>query len=302
MENNLRQGLLLRASCCLLTILCLLATRVNASDRTHLVIAGDSNHPPYSYVEDGVNKGIYVDIITSALGEMEPYSYTIKLFPWKRALSVAQSGRVQALFPPHYFPEKRPYLSHYSKPILKEYVSVYCHQDALSRKGIHLAQNSSEQQIIQWPEQLFGANFAISRGVKMGGSDFWQAVDDGKIAIIETNGVKDAIRMMLAKRVDCHINDQVTVEWHLNHFSDRYAADSHASSLSTSTSHLQPNPELIKHYLTVSTSAGYLAISDKWDSTQAEQFLDHFNKALDHLYQSGEVERIIKRYMDHSGR
>lgn len=286
----------------LLLLVSLLKTlNLYASENTHLVIAGDSNHPPYSYVEDGINKGIYVDIITSALGQVESYSYTIKLFPWKRALSVAQSGRGHALFPPHYFPEKRPYLSHYSKPILKEYVSVYCHQDALSHKGIHLAQNNSEQQTTKWPEPLFGANFAISRGVKMGGADFWQAVDDGKISIIETNGVKDAIRMMLAKRVDCHINDQVTVEWHLNHFSNKYAADSHASSLSTSTPHLQPNPGLIKHYLTVSTSAGYLAISDKWDSTKAEQFLDHFNKVLDHLYQSGDVERIIKRYMDHSG-
>lgn len=57
-----------------------------------VVIYGDENYPPYSYVENGIFKGIYTEIIREAAKEIEGYNVELKPVPWRRGLKLIENG------------------------------------------------------------------------------------------------------------------------------------------------------------------------------------------------------------------
>lgn len=164
-----------------------------------LVIVGDAYHPPYAYLEDNHVKGIYADIIRETIALMPDYTPKIELYPWKRALKRVQQNDAHALFPPYYFPDKRPYLSLYSDPILVEEAVVFCNKHAFAKQNLDIPIHS------QWETELSVMRFVVSRGVQMGGDKFWQNVKKGVIKVIEVEGPKAALNMLARGRADCHM-------------------------------------------------------------------------------------------------
>lgn len=238
-----------------------------------ILIVGDSQHPPFSYLDNGEPKGIYTDIMRMALDKMQPQDKVIiELYPWKRAIDMVRSGRAKAIFPPHYFPQKRPYLSLYSQPLMVEYASVFCNRATLADKGIALSDS------LRWPDDLMQAKFVLSRGVKMGGDQFWHAVEQRQIDVTEVNGPRNAIKMIVNGRRDCHINDRVTVEWYLK--------ERHHNN--------KDNVALAK---IIAEEAGYLATSALWNSEQSQPFIDRFNQQISQMINNGSVQAIIDKYV-----
>ncbi|WP_375749603.1 substrate-binding periplasmic protein [Vibrio sp. HN007] len=238
-----------------------------------VLIVGDSQHPPFSYIEDGENKGIYTEIVQQTLNRMNHTAVSIELYPWKRSLAMVERGNAQAIFPPHYFPGKRPFLIDYSVPMMTEYASVFCNKRSLSQKGIELNGNQI------WPEDFFDASFVLSRGVKMGGDAFWAGVENKTISAEEVNGPENALNMVLTGRKDCHINDKVTVQWYLsNVFTGERVEDVSLAAV-------------------IAEEAGYLAVGADWSDDQRSEFLEQFNQELNILINDGSVEEIIERYI-----
>lgn len=71
-----------------------------------LSIGAEEAYAPYSYKENGQLTGIYTDIIRSALQQMGDPSQPQPL-PWKRGLIALENGKIDALYPPYYWPHQR---------------------------------------------------------------------------------------------------------------------------------------------------------------------------------------------------
>jgi len=133
---------------CKVILLCLLAFFLQYSWPSYasqkVVIIGDENYPPYSYLEQEVAKGVYVDILKAVFARLPKYQVTFSMMPWKRGLTYIKQAKRLAIFPPYYWPQSRPYMKAYSEPILLEQVVVTCNQAVLN------------QQRNNWPTDYYG--------------------------------------------------------------------------------------------------------------------------------------------------
>ncbi|MDC7217923.1 MAG: transporter substrate-binding domain-containing protein [Spirochaetales bacterium] len=76
----------------------LLVTAFPTSSAARLAITfATQDFYPFSYQESGEIKGPGADIVREVCNEIG-VDYTIELFPWRRAISMANKGQVQALF------------------------------------------------------------------------------------------------------------------------------------------------------------------------------------------------------------
>lgn len=66
-----------------------------------VILFGDDDYAPYSYMEDGEFTGMYVDILKKAALKLAPaYEVEWQPRPWKRGLAEMESGSAFGLFPP----------------------------------------------------------------------------------------------------------------------------------------------------------------------------------------------------------
>lgn len=61
-------------------------------------LSGDKNYPPYSYSENGIAKGVYVDILKSAFSKMPKYDLKLNMMAYKRAIKMTQDGKTVGFF------------------------------------------------------------------------------------------------------------------------------------------------------------------------------------------------------------
>lgn len=164
-----------------------------------VVMYGDEAYPPYSYVENGQFKGIYVDFLRHVSELMPDYRLELRPKPWKRALVMVKSGEALAIFPPYQFSE-RGFMVPYSVPLHTERVVIMC-----------------ERRVMKKPRPNFPQDFAdvvigINRGFLLSDA-FWHAVQDGKIKIDEAANSEVNLRKLAAGRIDCYANDQFAVQF-----------------------------------------------------------------------------------------
>lgn len=172
--------------------------------QTELTIIGDRNYAPYSYETNGVPTGLYVDILRAVFDRLDDYQLTFSMDPWKRGLSMIKEGTHLAIFPPYYWPEKRPFISVYSEPIYKEQVVSICHKERIKFTNK------------EWPLDYQGLKVGTNRGFLSPGAEFFELVTQGKITLVETQNSKTALRLLSLKRIDCYVNSKLTINWTLN--------------------------------------------------------------------------------------
>lgn len=114
--------------------LCLMSTSLHAKPQRVTIFADDA-YPPYSYVENGRAVGIYPEILRAADVLMTEFEIELQPIPWRRGLKLLEAGRIFALLPPYYYPQRRPYIHPYSDPILDEEV-VVCSANASPPNGL----------------------------------------------------------------------------------------------------------------------------------------------------------------------
>ncbi|MFV0347030.1 MAG: substrate-binding periplasmic protein [Halodesulfovibrio sp.] len=168
--------------------------------KTAVTIYGDDNYPPYSYMENGQQRGIYYELLQVAVARMPDYAVTIKLVPWKRGLMLLESGQGFALFPPYQLQATRPYIEPYSVPFNEESVIVVC------RNGI--PQNKPDA---VWPEDYRGLIFGTNMGFHMGLDSFWQEVKAGRITVDYSPGTTCNVKKLVEGRIDCYLNDRLAI-------------------------------------------------------------------------------------------
>ncbi len=233
----------------------------NLSARQSVVIYGDDNYPPYSYLELGEPKGIYVDILQLIFSDMAEFDVTIRMVPWKRGLRYIEQGKGFALFPPYYTAKRDPWML-FSESILKEEVVVFGKASKLVGRD-------------NWPEDFHGTVVGLNRGYNpfsMGGDQFGEAVKSGKVRIEEaTNGIAN-LNKLSKGRIDFYINDRLI--------------------------DISAYPD-IKRGVTANTNDGYLGFTKiDTDYPYLTDFKAQFDQAIRRLKQTDKIEKIVQSYLD----
>jgi polar amino acid transport system substrate-binding protein len=233
-----------------------------------IILYGDDEYPPYSYVENGIQKGIYSDILRKLDAQLPDYQLTLKALPWKRGLRMLQQGQIAFLYPPYKRPKERPYMD-YSLPILHEQLALFCRKDTLLTSASH------------FPEDFKGLSVGESLGFSMG-NKIYKARDLGLIMLSSAKGTLANLERLLSNNLDCYVNDRLSILYELNLLKERGIY----------------NGNEIVETIPLSSEYGYLGVTKKGDKfPYLNDFLKAFNTGIKRLKDKGEIEKIVNSYM-----
>ena len=240
------------------------------AQKISVVVYADDAYPPYSYYENGIVKGIYTEILEVAFNRMPDYAVTIQAVPWPRGLAYLREGNGFALFPP-YKNLERTFINPYSEPILEEKVVVF---------GTPKVMEKSRP---VWPDDYFGLTIGINAGFTLGGEKFQQAVKDGRIKVEEAPDNRANILKLGLGRIDCYINDRVSILWELHRLKER--------------NEFRGND--IVEGAFVSSEYGYLAFTnqDKGKFDYKDDFVKKFNQVIKEMKEKNEINAILNKYI-----
>jgi polar amino acid transport system substrate-binding protein len=234
---------------------------------TTVEIETDENYPPYSFVENGQLKGIYIDFIQQAAHKLEP-AYTVKLIPtpWKRGLRNLELGHSLALLPPYMTNERNAYAT-FSVPLLRESIVLFCHE------GIQLPATP------RFPMDFKGKTIGINRGFFQG-EKLLKAVKSGAVIQSEVTSNEQNLRMLHLKRIDCYA-------------SDRFAARFSVQKLRAA------NPAIdikLHERVELAGETAYIAYSRANTRPDKEDFIRRMNAAIEEARREGLLTQAIHTY------
>jgi polar amino acid transport system substrate-binding protein len=183
-----------------LFVLLLLLSASNAyATPINVTIYTDDSLRPYSFIENGEVKGIYINIIKAVFDKMQGYNVKIVAVPWKRGKKLMESGNGFGLATAYFHGHDWPYLYPYSLPFASDVLNVYCNQDTLNH----------DRPV--WPDDYKNLRIGRPSGYcGFGGPKFDKMVKEKKITLEESKGAVTQILKLGSGRVDCIIMDQTT--------------------------------------------------------------------------------------------
>lgn len=256
----------------------LLTINVKAENTLTVTILADDSYPPYSYLENGQVKGIYVEFIQLAAKKLQPfYQVKITAMPWKRGLLEIKTGNAFALIPPYKHFEKRPYMWPYSIALLSETVVAFCHSDV----------NITHYLYDQSNEIIPPLSVGINSGYEILNQELSRAKQKGTMIIRENKDTRSNIMKLLRKRLDCYLNDRFSTFWELKRLKQKFPEiDYNFSNI---------NEALV--VMTQTAHIGYSADTNNKFHFKAD-FTKRMDAALSQLYSSTEYHRILDKYIE----
>lgn len=258
--------LAIRAGLCLTLALLGVSPCAVAAPQT-VILYGDDDYAPYSYVENGVFKGMYVDILRLAARAMPAYRLELQPRPWKRGLDALEKGQVFGLFPPGRKTE-RPYVQPYSAMLYRESVVLFCH-DAVMRTPR-----------TQFPADFAGLTIGVNTGFLLS-EKLMAPARTGLLRLEAAKGNEANLKKLALRRIDCYA-------------SDRGAARHTARRLQ---GELASFDFTLHEVLELSSEATYIAYSARNTPAYKADFIEKMNAALLALRQSGQLTRIEQAYL-----
>ncbi|MEJ7806433.1 MAG: transporter substrate-binding domain-containing protein [Telluria sp.] len=251
----------------LLLCLCLAAAAPGQAAQT-VVLYGDADYPPYSYMDKGRFTGIYVDLLTLAASKLGPqFKVELQPLPWKRALAYTENGRAFGMFPPGLMKE-RTYITTYSLPLYRETVVLFCNES-----------------VMKTPRTSFPADFTgLTIGVNAGFLLSRRLIDAARLSQVRlapATGNEANLKKLSRARIDCYA-------------SDRGAALYSAKRLRAS-GHMGPAP--LREAVELSGENTYIGYSALNNPPYKAAFIEKMNAAIDALHKSGAATRIEKAYL-----
>jgi len=232
-----------------------------------VVIEADNDYAPYSYVEQGQHKGIYVDFMKKVAQRLAPaYTVVLQPVPWKRGLVNLERGDSLALLPP-YFNKDRTYIQSYSPPLYRETVVLFCRDEVMTRPRKH------------FPEDFTGLVIGINLGFVLGNT-MTAAIKSGTIRVEEAKGNDANLKKLNAGRFDCYANDRLSVLY--------------------SAKGLRSQPEfknfVLHETVAVSDENAFIAYSAANQAPYKTAFIEKMNAAIEEAKKAGELTRLIADY------
>lgn len=257
-------------------LICFLVFSTLAQDSTKIIIYGDDAYEPYSYSKNGQElRGIYPQILREIFKKMPEYQVEIKPMPWNRALKALENDQIFAIFPPYHRPSERPYISRYSDPILAEEIVLF---------GPKIY--AQDPKLKKFPENWAGKHFAMFLGTQdIAGPKFQKAIAENLVKISEEKGSDQNLILVGLNKRDGYINDRVSIIYNLNKM--------------TRENQWPKEAQRPVEILSIGKEHGYLAFgkNSKNQYPYTKKFINRFNQALKELKESGEIDRIVKGYL-----
>lgn len=233
-----------------------------------VILYGDEDYAPYSYVENGEFKGMYVDLLKKAAQRLAPeYEIELRPRPWTRGLLELQRGTSFALFPPG-LKKERPYIEPYSIPLYRETVVLFCNEDVM--KTSHK----------KFPEDFAGLHIGVNAGFLLS-ERLMNAANSGLLQLDSAKGNEANIKKLALKRVDCYASDRGAA---------LYSAKRIRPYLDTLGFKMREAVEL-------SGENTYIAYSMYNNPPYKADFVQKMNEAIAAIKKSGEVEKIEDAYL-----
>ena len=233
-----------------------------------VILYGDENYAPYSYVENGRFRGMYVDILEKAAQRLKPdYDITLQPVPWKRGLAELEFGSAFALFPPG-LKRERTYIDRYSVAIYRETVVVFCNDAVMAA-----------------PRKTFPDDFAgLTVGVNLGfllSDRLMQASRLGTVKLESAKNNDANLKKLAGHRIDCFASDRAAA---------RYAARQLESYFTRTGFKLQEAVEL-------SGEETFIGYSAKNQPAYRADFIARMDAALEAMKRSGQLAKIVADYL-----
>ncbi|SDL80334.1 polar amino acid transport system substrate-binding protein [Janthinobacterium sp. OK676] len=256
--------LILSAALCLF-----IAAGARAEGATPVVMYGDDDYPPYSYVDNGQLKGIYTEIVRVAVQSMPQYAVQLRPVPWKRGLLMLQTGEAFALYPPYSWRSERPYVR-YSVPLLMEQLVVLCKQDVLDKRTLR-----------QWPADYAGLHIGVNAGFLLGDAKQTAAVQAANIVLDMAKGTRTNLLKLMRGRIDCYVSDRLSAQWELQRIRREGPAG-------TPMQAIQETAQL-------ASQQGHLGFTARRPAAYPyrDDFIEQFNAAIERMQNNGAIRRIV---------
>ncbi len=232
-----------------------------------VVLEADDDYAPYSYVEKGQHKGIYVEFLKKAADKLAP-EYEVQLLPvpWKRGLIDLERGDAMALFPP-YFNRERAFIQPYSVPLYRETIVLFCNAQAMKSVRKNFPEDFSDL--------VIGINLGFALGDRM-----VHAAKAGLIKTEEAKGNDANIKKLNSGRIGCYANDRLSVIHSAKGFHDDPAFKNfklyEAVELSGENAHI-----------------GYSAANH---APYKQDFINKMNTAIEETKKAGVMAKLIADY------
>lgn len=232
-----------------------------------VILYGDDDYAPYSYVENGVFKGMYVDILRQAAGRMPGYRLELQPRPWKRGLDALEKGQVFGLFPPGRKTE-RPYVQPYSAMLYRESVVLFCRDAVMRTPRTH------------FPADFAGLRIGVNTGFLLS-EKLMAPARQGLLRLEAAKGNEANLKKLALGRIDCYA-------------SDRGAARHTARRL---RGELARYDFTLREVLELSSEATHIAYSARNTPAYKADFIEQMNAALLALRHNGQLLRIEQAYL-----
>ncbi|WP_426073221.1 substrate-binding periplasmic protein [Janthinobacterium sp. DSP2-3-3] len=232
-----------------------------------VILYGDDDYAPYSYVENGVFKGMYVDMLRAAATRMPEYRLDLQPRPWKRGLDALEKGQVFGLFPPGRKTE-RSYVQAYSAMLYRESVVLFCHDAVMRTPRTH------------FPTDFAGLSIGVNTGFLLS-EKLMAPARQGLLHLEAAKGNEANLRKLALRRIDCYASDRAAAR----HTARRLQGELTSYGLQ------------LHEVLELSSEATYIAYSARNTPAYKADFIEKMNTALLAMRQNGQLARIEGAYL-----
>ena len=245
----------------LFTLLLLISPLSLADQRQSIRIVTLMDFKPFIWCEQGVPKGIDIDIAKVLLHQAkQPYS--LECLPWKRALNMIKNGQADML------------LSAYKTEQRKSFAHFSAHPIHMSSFSIFVARGQGFK--YRDLDSLASKRIAIPMGYSIS-PEFDAAKLRGEFNIVESSSTENGIQMLLKGRVDAYINGGDVVRYSAREMGLSHQIEALNQPLS------KPRP-------------AYFMFSKAADVEHKLTLLDSLNQTLAQMWSDGSVEKIVDTY------
>lgn len=237
-----------------------------------ITLYGVDDYEPYSYIDNGQLKGIYVDFIKQAAEKLSPdYEIEIVPIPWKRGLMYLKDNSIFALFPP-YFHKERPYIQTYSAPLNQETIVLFCNDNVMQKPHDN------------FPDDYKGLTIGINLGYFLS-STLQEAAKEGKFFLKEAKGNNINIERLADKQIDCYVNDRTSVQYSMHQLKIKNKNKPNIESL------------ILNEAFVLSNENVYISYSSSNAPQHKQDFIARMNIAIEELNKAGVMNELIHRDM-----
>ncbi len=241
---------------------------------TEVTILVDDAYKPFSYEEEGIAKGMYVEILRTAFTRMDKYKVSLKPVPWKRGKKIMEEGKGFGLTPAFFHGHDWPYLYPYSLPFYTEKIIAVCDKKVLEKPRPN------------WPEDFIGLRIGNVAGFDgWGGEAFRRLVKNGKIAYEEAKGSNLNIVKLGKGRVDCIMMEEKAFDYQFKRLKETGKYDEGGKDV------------IVQKANTIGTDPVYIGYSRTARLAGKYPFQDDFMQELDSILykmlKNGEIDKIM---------